>query len=116
MQQRYKSIRQALFTFMTTFENIDVLLQRYRDVLTPKLDDESSLTLGALIDRGRSLFQVATAHARKMLRDQATLPIVDAITIDADNNVIDTFAMPLLPVVGQEESENFLSLITRLIS
>lgn len=116
MQQRHKSIRKALFTFMTTFENIDVLLQRYIDVLSPKLDDESSLTFSALIDSGRSLFQLALTHARKMLHDQAALPIVDAITIDADNNVIDTFAMPLLPIVGQEESERFLTFMTQLIS
>ncbi len=53
---------------------------------------------------------------RKMLRDQAALPIVDAIKIDADNNVIDTFAMRLLPIVGQEESEHFLTLLTQLTS
>src|SRR5260221_1937853 len=35
MQQRYKAMRQALFTFLTTFADIDTLLQRYADALSP---------------------------------------------------------------------------------
>ncbi len=114
MQQRYKAMRQALFTFLTAFADIDALLQRYAAVLSPTLDDESSLVLAALVDRGRSLFQKATTHARKMLHDQGTLPIVDAFKIDADNNVIDTFSMPLLPIVPHEESELFFALMRQL--
>ena len=37
MQQRYKAMRQALFTFLTTFADIDTFLQRYADVLSPHL-------------------------------------------------------------------------------
>ena len=114
MQQRYKAMRQALFTFLTAFADIDALLQRYAAVLSPTLDDESSLVLAALVDRGRSLFQKATTHARKMLHDQGTLPIVDAFKIDADNNVIDTFSMPLLPIVPHEDSEHFFALMGQL--
>jgi hypothetical protein len=114
MQQRYKAMRQALFTFLTAFADIDALLQQYAAVLSPTLDDESSLVLVALVDRGRSLFQKATTHARKMLHDQGTLPIVDAFKIDADNNVIDTFSMPLLPIVPHEDSELFFALMGQL--
>ncbi len=114
MQQRYKAMRQALFTFLTTFVDIDVLLQRYTHALSPTLDDKSSLALSALIDRGRSLFQKATVHARKMVHDQGTLPSIDAFKIDADNNVIDTFSMPLLPIVPDEDSEHFFALMGQL--
>src|SRR5260221_5608707 len=114
MQQRYKAMRQALFTFLTTFADIDTLLQHYADILSPTLDDESSLALSALIDRGRSLFQKATVHARKMLHDQGTLPIIDAFKIDADKNVIATFSMPLLPIVPDEDSELFFTLMGQL--
>ena len=114
MQQRYKAMRQALFTFLTAFADIDALLQRYAAVLPPTLDDESSLVLAAVVDRGRCLFQKATTHARKMLQDQGTLPIIDAFKIDADNNVIDTFSMPLLPIVPQQESEQFFALMGQL--
>jgi hypothetical protein len=114
MQQRYKAIRQSLFVFLTTFADIDELLQQYAHVLSPTLDNEASLTLTALIERGRSLFQDATAHARKILHDQGELPIMDVFQIGADNQVIDTFSMPLLPIVPQEESEQFFALMGQL--
>jgi hypothetical protein len=114
MQQRYKAVRQALFNFLTTFADIDALLKRYADKLLPTLDDESSLALCSLIDCGRSLFQQATVHARKMLHDQGELPIIDAFKIDANKNVIDTFSMPLLPIVPDEDSEHFFALMGQL--
>ena len=114
MQQRSKTMRQALFAFLTSFADIDTLLQRYIGVVLPMLDNESSLALVALLDRGRSLFQEATAHARKMLQDQGVLPIVDAVKIDAENNVIDTFSMPLLPIVPHEDNERFFALMGQL--
>src|SRR5690349_19641963 len=52
MQQRYKAIRQSLFTFLTHFADIDALLQQYADILSPMLDDESFLALSILVDRG----------------------------------------------------------------
>ncbi len=114
MQQQYKVTRQALFRFLTTFADIDVLLQQYAQVYSPTLDNESSLRLIALIERGRSLFQDAAAHARKILHDQGELPIIDVFKIGADNKVIDTFSMPLLPIMPQEESEQFFALMRQL--
>jgi len=114
MQQRYKAMRLALFTFLTTFADIDELLQQYTDELAPALDDESSLALTSLVDRGRSVFQTATAHARKMLQDQGELPIIDTFKIDVNNNVIDTLSIPLLPIVPQEDSELFFLLMGQL--
>src|SRR5712691_1044166 len=35
MQRQYKAMRRALFTFLTTFTDIDALLQHYTDVLSP---------------------------------------------------------------------------------
>jgi hypothetical protein len=114
MQQRYKAMRQSLFVFLTTFADIDTLLQRYADVRSPAPDSESSVALSTLIDCGRSLFRKATTLARKMLHDQGELPIIDVFKIDADNTVIDTFSMPLLPIVPQEESEQFFALMGQL--
>jgi hypothetical protein len=116
MQQRYKAMRQSLFNFLTTFADSDTLLQQYTDVLSSTLDDASSLALSSLIDRGRSLYQQATVHARKMLHDQGELPIIDALKIDADTMVIDTFSMPLLPIVPDEDSEHFFALMGQLIA
>jgi hypothetical protein len=114
MQWHYHAIRRALFTFLTTFADIDVLLQRYTHVISSTLENESSLTLVAHIERGRSLFKDATDQARKIMHDQGELPIIETFTIDADNNVIDTSSMPLLPIVSPEDSELFFSLVGQL--
>ena len=116
MQQRYRAMRRALFTFLSACADIDALLERYTDVMLPTLDDESALTLAALLDRGRSLFQEATVHARKMVHEQGTLPVVDAVKIDTNNHVIDTFSMPLLPIVPHEDSAHFFALMEQVIS
>ncbi len=100
MQQQYKSMRQTLFTFLTSFVDIDQLLKLHTDILSPTLDERSSLAFSSLINRGRSLFQMAKEHARKMVHDQETLPIIDLFQIGANNNVIDSFSMPLLPIVS----------------
>jgi hypothetical protein len=114
MQQHYQVMRRELFTFLTTYADIDELLQQYADILLPMLVDELSLEFATLVERGRSLFQKASAQARKMLHDQAELPIIDAFKIDADNNVIDTFSMPLLPIVPHEDGEYFFALMGQL--
>jgi hypothetical protein len=114
MQQRYKAMRQVLFTFLTTFADIDTFLQRYADVLSLMFDDESSLALTALIDHGRSLFHKAAAHARKMLHDQGELPIVDAIKVNAVGEVVETFSFPLFPLVSDQDSEQFFIYIRQL--
>lgn len=114
MQQRVRAMRQTLFMFLTTFADIDALLQRYSAVMVPTLDDEAALVLAALLERGRSLFQEATAHARKMIQDQGALPVIDAIKIDAKNTVMDTFSMPLLPLLSHEDSEHFFVLMEQV--
>jgi hypothetical protein len=116
MQYRYRTMRQALFTFLTACADIDAFLQRYAATMLSALDDESALALAALLGRGRSLFQEATVHARKMLHEQGTLPVVDAVKIDAQNNVIDTFSLPLLPLVSQEDSEHFFALMGQVMA
>jgi len=114
LQQQYKAMRKALFIFLTSFADIDKLLKLYMEILSPSLDEEASLTFTSLVDRGRSLFQMATEHARNMLQDQETLPILDIIQIDANNRVIDSFSKPLLPIVPPEDSELFFAFMKQL--
>jgi hypothetical protein len=116
MQQQYKVMRQALFTFLTSFANIDKLLKLYTDSLSPTLDEESTLTFTSMVNRGRSLFQMATEHARNMLQDQETHPIIDIIQIDANNEVIDSFSIPLLPIVPPEDSKLFFEFMKQLVA
>jgi hypothetical protein len=115
MQQQYKAMHQVLYTFLTNFADIDMLLEQYVEILSPTLDDESSLLLASLIDSGRSLFQKTTSLARKMLHDQEMLPIIDIFKIDADNTVIDSFSMPLLPIVPHEDKDLFFVFMRQLV-
>lgn len=112
----YGATRQALFTFLSACADIDALLEQHTNAVLPTLDDESALTLAAVLDQGCSLFQDATAHARKMVYEQGALPVVDAIKIDARKHVIDTFSMPLLPIVPHENSVRFFALLARVTS
>jgi hypothetical protein len=114
MQREYKAMRQALFGFLTNFADIDTLLERYAEVLCPRLDSESAEALAELCKDGRALFQQATDHARKMLYEQGELPVIDAVKIDANNQVIDTFSMPLPPIVRREDRERFFEFMNLL--
>lgn len=107
MQREYKAMRQVLFSFLTNFADIDTLLRCYVQELGSRLDGKSEASLADLCERGRSLFDQATTHARKMLAEQGELPVIDTITINANNQVIDTFSLPLLPVISQEDREGF---------
>jgi hypothetical protein len=114
MQWRYRAMRKALFTFLINSTNSYTLLQRYVDVLPATSDNELTLRLAALIESGCSIFRDAIDNARKMVRDQRLFPIIDTFRVDSDNNVIDTFSMPLLPIVPQEDYELFFSFMRQL--
>lgn len=43
-----------------------------------------------------------------MLQEQGELPIVDAVRVDATHTVVETFSMPLLPIVPEEDTTRFL--------
>lgn len=51
-----------------------------------------------------------------MVYDQGALPVIDAVKIDAHNHVIDTFSMPLLPIVPHEDSVRFFALLEQVAS
>jgi len=101
MRQRSRAMRRVLFTSLSTCADINVLLKRYTDVVLP--------VLAALLDQGRSLFQEATAHARKVMRDHGILPVIDAVKVDTNNHIIDTFFIPLLPIMLHEDSARFFA-------
>jgi hypothetical protein len=67
-----------------------------------------------LISQGRALIDETTTHAPKMLHDQGALSIIDTIKIDADESVVDTFSMPLLPIVPHEDRAYFFVLMGQL--
>lgn len=114
MQRNYKAMRKVLYTYLINAADFEALLQGYADVLSATCDNELTLPLIARIERGRSLFRDAIDLARKMVRDQRVFPIIDTFRVNSDNNVIDTFSMPLLPIVLQEDYELFFSFMRQL--
>jgi hypothetical protein len=116
MQQRYKATRQLLFHFMTECADFERFFQQSAEIASMQLDGQASLTFQFLIEQGRGLYRDAVAHARKMLQDQGELPIIDAMRVDANHNVVETFSMPLLPIVPEEDSTRFVEYRRQLVA
>ena len=114
MQQRYKATRQFLFHFMTECAGIENFFQSIMEFASTRLDGQASLAFEALCEGGRVLYHDAAAHARKMLQYQGELPIIDAVRVDANNTVVDTFSMPLLPTVPEEDSTRLVKYMCQL--
>lgn len=69
------------------------------------LPSEAQARYARLLDRGQDVYEKLIAHTRKMLHAQQDESlIIDAVKLDAEHRVIDTFSLPLLPVVSREES------------
>ncbi len=50
----------------------------------------------------------------KILHEQATIAIVNAITIGIDGEVTEAFSLPLFPVVPREDGERFFEYLSVL--
>jgi hypothetical protein len=114
LQWRYRAVRQALFMFLVNSENSYARLQRCTEALSATANTPLMFQLATLLESGCTLFRVAIEQARTMIRGQEELPIIELYKIDAENTVIDSFSMPLLPIVPQEEYERFFSYIQQL--
>ena len=108
MQQGYKAMRQLLFQFMTECADIERVFQRSLEIASTRLDGQAFLDLETLIERGRGLYRDAAAHARKMLKEQGELPIIDVVRVDDNHTAVEAFSMPLLPIVSEEDSRCFV--------
>jgi hypothetical protein len=114
MQKHYKALRQRLFRFLITCASIERLLKRYPDIQPPIPGETSSLVLDNLLNKGRYLYQQATALARKMLLDQEESSIIDAFKIDADGRLIETFSFPLFPIMSDQDFRQLFIYISML--
>jgi hypothetical protein len=108
-------MRRFLFTFLTTYADTTVSLKQIAEQPSALLDLGSYLKLDELVAQGISLIEQATKHARTMLQDQAGTPIVDAFKVDFDGTIQETFSLPLLPVVPQEDEEKLIELLEKLV-
>ncbi len=114
MLTRYRQMRHLLFRFLTNYADAQTQLQQVAARLHRRLDAASSATLDALLAQGTALIEEATALARAMLQDQASIPIMDVVTIDADGKATEAGSLPLFPVIQEEESKQFFAQIDRL--
>jgi hypothetical protein len=70
--------------------------------------------LGPVYSQGKTLISQATAHARKIVQEQATAPIIDIVTIDENGAMTEVGTQPLFPVVSCEDREQFFASVRRL--
>jgi len=114
MLTRYRLMRQLLFRFLTDHADATTHLQQLAAGIHPRLDAASSAALDLLIEEGCTLIDEATVHAQAILQDQATTPIMNVVTIDAEGHATEVGSMPLFPIIPEEESEQFFASIDRL--
>jgi hypothetical protein len=110
----YKYMRRLLFAFLIDCADTDTKLNWFVLYLSPHLSVDSCMQLERIVFRGPMLVNEATAYARKMLHEQATIPIVDAIKVDLDREVTETFSLPFFKMMSRYVSERFFEYICML--
>jgi hypothetical protein len=111
----FKFMRHTLFEFLTTYATYNARLPRFTILMHAYLNDaDANVEFEALLGRGRALIDQATAHAREMLREITTGPVIDAFLVDPDGNVSEEFPMPLFPTVPYEDCTRFFEYLRRL--
>jgi len=114
MLTRYRQMRHLLFRFVTNYADAQMQLQQVAARLHPRLDAASCAALDVLLAQGCACIEEATVHARAMLHEQASIPIMDVVTIDAEGNATQVGAQPLFPIILEEDCEKFFAQIDRL--
>jgi hypothetical protein len=114
MLAHYRYIRSFLFEFLAAYTNADAWLDQCAARLLSRLHSDSLQRLESLLLQGRKLIAEATTHTRTILHEQATMPILDVVRLDPVGEVIDTFSVPLLPIVPREECGKLFASIRTL--
>ncbi len=115
MVSRYKHIRRLLFGFLIAYEDIDAKLSQLAVRLHPILDYfDTCVQLEELIAQGKALIQRAVNHAHQMIEDQVANPVVDAVKIANDGQILEELSLPLFPVFLEEDCTQFFDYLTQL--
>ncbi len=114
MLTHYRQMRHLLFRFLTNYADAQTQLQQVAARMHRRLDAASCAALDALLAQGCAIIEEATAHARAILNDQASIPIMDVVTIDAEGNATQVDTQPLFLVVPEQACEQFFAQIDRL--
>ena len=115
MLTHYRQMRRQLFRFLTKYADAQTQLQQVATRMRGRLDAASTAAFEVLLEKGYALIEEATIHARAMLQDLASIPIMDVFTIDAEGNAIEAGTQPLFPVIPKKDCEQFFVQIDRLI-
>lgn len=117
MQARYKAFRRQLFEFLTTYSDIETTLTQLSALLHVYLDDfDVCVAWEDLIDQGKTLIDETIRHARGILQEQAKIPVIDAVRIDTHGQVIEESALPLFPLVEEEDIRRFFENLEKVVA
>ncbi len=111
--ERYRSLRKYLFAFLAAYSDAEIWLEWVLH-LSSSFDVASTHQLEQHLAQGKTLIGQATAHARKMVQEQAMAPVVDMITLDAHGAATETGALTLFPVVSREDREQLFAYVGKL--
>jgi hypothetical protein len=115
MFARYKVTQRILYKFLTENSDVEAALDQFSPALHIYLDDfDVSVQWEDIVCQGKALINQAAAHARNMLHERVSNPIVDGVGLHADGEVSDEFAIPLFPIVKEEDFACFLHDLKRL--
>ena len=111
----YRQMRRLLFEFLAAYADAEDILSRSALQLIPRLgSSEARIELEQRLCYGRTLIQQATDHARKMLHEQAAIPILDVVELGRNGEAVETGSLPLFPAVPREERAQFFDSLNRL--
>jgi hypothetical protein len=118
MQRRYRESRRMLFRYLTSYADLDETFARFARLLRTYIasfaDREGSTRIETLLNDGKVLLDEATTHARAMLEEQAALPVIDVVSLNAEGEIIDEFSQPLLPIAQKEEHAQFFQYLMEI--
>lgn len=108
-------MQRFLFTFLTAYADTTLTLRLLAERLSMLLDFDSCIRLDELVTQGTSIIEQATKHARIMLHDQTSTPIIDVIKADSEGTIMELFSLPLFSIVPHEDKEKFIEFLEKLI-
>ena len=112
--ERYRSLRRDLFAFLEAYRDAETWLDHWSLHLSATLDTASARQFETLLSQGKTLISEATAHARKIVQEQAMAPIIDIVRINENGAMTEAGIQPLFPVVSCEDREQFFASVRRL--
>jgi hypothetical protein len=104
MQRDYHTYRQSLLTFLRLCLE---MRPQWEQMPPADTDEEDQRAFENLLHEGHVLYDKAALLAKTILQERADNLVIDALIIGEEQTIVDSFSMPLLPVVDQEKKKQF---------